>query len=185
MIRKLLLFVRCLFYMPVNLVRKNKVGRGCHIQRNVFLKNTSVGNYSYIGSYCDISYASIGNYTCIANGVVIGGMEHPYWDLSISPTLSSEYKYGGKTYIGNDVWIATGCIIKQGVKIGNGSIIGANSFVTKDVPPYSIVFGTPAKVHKYRFDEKLIKKIQESEYWKYSPKNAKAILNELRIQMHE
>jgi len=149
------------------------------------MRNTTVSDYCFVGSYCDISFTNVGRYTCIANDVVIGGMEHPYWDFSISPKLSKEYVYGKKTEIGHDVWIASGCIIKQGVKIGHGAVIGANSFVTKDVPPYAIVFGTPAKVHKYRFDETLIKKIQESEYWNYSPKKAKAILNELRIQMHE
>lgn len=155
------------------------------IGQRTFLRNTKIGNHTFIGRDCVISNAEIGNYSCIADSVQIGGMEHPYWDLSISPKLSGQYIYGKKTIIGNDVWIAAGSIIKQGVTIGNGAVVGANSFVTKDVPPYAIVFGTPAKIHKYRFDESLIGQIQKSEYWKYAPKKACEILNELRKQKHE
>lgn len=156
MIKQIVFFIQYLLRFPVDLMRHNEVSFKSRIMSNVFLKNTKVGKYSFIGSYSDVNYAVIGNYTCIANGVVIGGMEHPYWDLCMSPKLSGEYIYGKTTMIGNDVWIATGCIIKQGVTIGDGAVIGANSFVTKDVPPYAIVFGTPATIHKYRFTEDII-----------------------------
>lgn len=186
MIVKILRVLKLLIKWPRYKVRNNTFSLlNTDIGPRTFLRNTQIGMYSFIGRDCVINHSQIGNYTCIADGVQIGGMEHPYWDYSMSPKLSNEYVFGKMTDIGHDVWIAAGCIIKQGVTIGNGAVIGANSFVTKDVPPYAIVFGTPAKVHKYRFDETLIKKIQESEYWNYSPKKAKAILNELRIQMHE
>lgn len=144
------------------------------------MRNSKIGDYSYIGSDCVINYASIGNYSCIADGVQIGGMEHPYWDYSISPKLSDHYIFGKETKIGYDVWIAAGCIIKQGVTIGNGAVIGANSFVTKDVPPYAIVFGSPAKVFKYRFNQDVIDEIGKSEYWLNPPQIAKKILNEIK-----
>lgn len=185
MIKQIVFFIQYLLRFPVDLMRHNEVSFKSRIMSNVFLKNTKVGKYSFIGSYSDVNYAVIGNYTCIANGVVIGGMEHPYWELSISPKLSSEYIYGKKTIIGNDVWIATGCIIKQGVKIGDGAVIGANSFVNKDVPPYAIVFGSPATVYKYRFSEDRIKRIQKSEYWNNPPILAKKIINEIKKEVDE
>ena len=185
MIKQIVFFIQYLLRFPVDLMRHNEVSFKSRIMSNVFLKNTKVGKYSFIGSYSDVNYAVIGNYTCIANGVVIGGMEHPYWDLSISPKLSSEYIYGKKAIIGNDVWIATGCIIKQGVKIGDGAVIGANSFVNKDVPPYAIVFGSPATVYKYRFSEDRIKRIQKSEYWNNPPILAKKIINEIKKEVDE
>lgn len=185
MIKHILTFFHSLLRFPVDLLRHNRISFKSRIMPHTYINCSSVGKYSYVGAYSDISYASIGNYTCIANGVVIGGMEHPYWDLSISPKLSSEYIYGKKTIIGNDVWIATGCIIKQGVKIGDGAVIGANSFVNKDVPPYAIVFGSPATVYKYRFSEDRIKRIQKSEYWNNPPILAKKIINEIKKEVDE
>lgn len=174
--------VLCLLMkLPILKIRKNtipifKVSLG----NRVFLRNSQIGDYVYIGDDCVINYATIGNYSCIADGVQIGGMEHPYWDHSISPKLSDQYIFGKETKIGYDVWIAAGCIIKQGVTIGNGAVIGANSYVTKDVPPYAVVFGTPAKIFKYRFNEEVIDKIDKSEYWQNPPQIAKKILNELK-----
>ena len=112
-------------------------------------------------------------------------MEHPYWDYSISPQLSNQYVFGKETIIGPDVWIAAGSIIKQGIKIGTGAVIGANSFVTKDVPDYAIVFGTPAKVYKYRFSNEVIKELIDSSYFEFKPKKAKAILESLKESTNE
>lgn len=181
MIKRLLIIFQSILRFPVDLMKHNCISSKSRIMPNTYIRESSVGKYSFIGAYTDISYANIGNYTCIANGVVIGGMEHPYWDLSISPKLSSEYVYGKKTYIGNDVWIASGCIIKQGVKIGDGAVIGANSFVNRDIPPYAIAFGTPAKIYKFRFGEDIVKDIQDSEYWNNPPKIAIKILNKLKL----
>lgn len=185
MLKQVIFFIQNIFRLPFHYLRHNTVSFTSRIMSHVFIKGTTIGKYCFVGSYSEINNASIGNYTCIANGVVIGGMEHPYWDLSISPKLSSEFVYGKKTTIGNDVWIATGSIIKQGVTIGDGSVIGANSFVNKDVPPYAIVFGSPATIHKFRFNDERIKRIQESDYWNNPPKIAIRILNELKKEADE
>ena len=67
--------------------------------------------------------------------------------------------------MGNDVWIGHGVTIKQGVTIGNGAVIGSNTLITKDVPPYAVVGGIPAKVIKYRFPEEEISRLQEIRWW--------------------
>src|SRR5699024_9683317 len=100
-------------------------------------------------------------YCSIAPGVQIGGMEHSYWWLSTSTFLSEQCISNKKTKIGYDVWIAAGSIIKQGVKIGDGSVIGAMSFVNKDIPPNSIAFGVPAKIFKKRMDPQLFEKLKK------------------------
>ena len=97
----------------------------------------------------------------------------------MSPLLSDECKSPERTIIGNDVWLGAGCIIKQGVKIGDGAVVGAGSFVNKDVEPFSIVVGSPAKLLKYRFDEDVREAIVKSGYWDKNPEEAKQILNEL------
>ncbi len=75
----------------------------------------------------------------------------------------------GYTTIGNDVWIGYGAIIMRGVKIGDGAIIGAGAVVTKDVEPYSVVGGVPAKVIKYRYSEQEILELLNLKWWEYGP----------------
>lgn len=70
-----------------------------------------------------------------------------------------------KTVIGNDVWIGHGVTIKQGVVVGDGAVIGSNAVVTKDVPPYAIVGGVPAKVVKYKFPQEVIERLEEIQWW--------------------
>ncbi len=167
--------VLILFYV----LKHNRIRLTTEIGRNTHLRGCTIGGWCHIGPRCNINSATIGNYSCIAPSCQIGGMEHPYWDLSISPLLSDNYIFGNKTIIGHDVWIAADCIIRQGVSIGDGAVIGANSFVNKDIPPYAIAFGTPAKVVKYRFDENTITQLNASRYWEYPPKKAKNILKEI------
>ena len=73
----------------------------------------------------------------------------------------------GPTEIGNDVWIGNGACIMGGIKIGDGAIVATNAVVTKDVPPYAIVGGVPAKVIRYRFDETTIKELLDLKWWEY------------------
>ena len=74
-----------------------------------------------------------------------------------------------KTFVGNDCWIGTGAYIKNGIKIGNGAVVGARSVVTKNVPPYAIVAGSPAKVIKFRFSDEIITQLLKVQWWKYAP----------------
>ena len=147
-----------------------EIGSGTHMHR------CRLGKYVYIGSKCTLNGAEIGNYTCIAPGVQIGGMEHSYWWYSTNPQLSTQCIENQITRIGHDVWVAAGAIIKQGVTIGDGAVVGAGSFVNKDVPPYTIVVGSPAKILKNRFDEDTIAILNETRYWHYSPTEARNIL---------
>jgi len=77
--------------------------------------------------------------------------------------------YKEKTIIGNDVWIGVGALVLPGINIGDGAIIGGGSVVTKDIPPYAIAVGNPAKVIKYRFSEEIIKQLLSLEWWQYAP----------------
>jgi hypothetical protein len=117
--------------------------------------------------------------------VDIGLPQHPVNWLSICPlqyisnfagwahltgkkVSSKPFAQGvGMTEIGNDVWIGDRVVIMSGVKIGDGAIVAAGAVVTKDVPPYAIVGGVPARVIKYRFDEKTIHRLLDLQWWRY------------------
>lgn len=181
---KIFRFVRNLFFnllrIPSFFLKGNKLSlTKVYLSGGIHLRGCVIGDYTFVGPNCLLNFAEIGPYSCIAAGVQIGGMEHPYWDKTMSPKLTDEYIMRKKTVIGHDVWIGATVIIKQGVKIGNGAVIGAHSFVNKDVPPYAICFGTPAKLYKYRDCKKLEADLDKSEYWNYPPNMAKKLLSQV------
>jgi len=175
-----------LYYTMLRLIRilpdkfnHNHINATARIGRGASVKESTIGSYSYVSSGCTLYNVEVGNYCCFGPGVDIGGMQHPYWWYSMSPHLSDKCELPERTYIGHDVWLGVGCIIKQGVKVGNGAVVGANSFVNHDVEPYSIVVGSPAKHLKYRFDEDVRKAIEQTGYWRKEPTEARMLLETL------
>jgi len=123
---------------------------------------TGISTHVHVYNDC-----SIGSFTAIGANSVIAGPHHHIETFTISnkvefTNLKHQANY---TYIGHDVWIGANVTVKANVKIGNGAVIGASSFVNRDIPPYAIAFGVPAKVYSFRFDHKTIKKLNESEWW--------------------
>lgn len=145
--------------------------------------NTEIGDYTYINKNVDITKAKIGRYCSIGSHVRIGLGEHDITQISTSSLLCKDGGYKALTkkdcIIKNDVWIGVGAVIRRGVTVGNGAVIGANSFVNKDVPDFAVVGGCPAKIIKYRFDKDKINKILQSEYWNYTPAEAGKIIANL------
>lgn len=141
----------------------------------------SLGYASYLGSNCHIA-ANIGRYCSIASNVRTVDGNHPTNWVSTSPLFYSTSKQCGITYvreelykektdlveIGNDVWIGEGSLIMGGVHIGDGAVVAAGAVVTKDVPPYAIVGGVPAKLIRYRFDEDTVIKLINFKWWEKS-----------------
>ena len=125
--------------------------------------------YVYIGPNCIIyPKVSIGSYTMLANNVSIIGGDHNFTKPGV-PIIFSGRGVLGKTIIGKDVWIGANTIIKTGIKIGNGAVIASGSVVTKDIEPYAVFGGVPAKKIKNRFNtQEDIKKHQNM--LKKSPK---------------
>ena len=141
--------------------------------------NVKMGKYSYIGFYNSLSDVTIGAFCSIASYCSIGGGKHPLDAASTSPVFYSGHNILRKNYcklpeaknlgveIGNDVWIGEAVTINDGIKIGTGAVIGAHSVVTKDVPPYAIAVGVPAKVIRYRFDAETIHRLLDSRWWEW------------------
>lgn len=153
------------------------INSGCSIV------NSTIGRYNNIGYDNELNNVEIGSFCSFSDHVFIGGDEHPLEWVSTSPVFEGinhsgpkrkfakfEVPLTAKTYIGNDVWIAHGVCIKAGVTVGTGAAIGTGAVVTKDVPPYAIVAGVPAKIIRYRFDENIIRALLDSNWWELSEK---------------
>lgn len=161
----------------------NQIGPNSHILSNTILNHVNIGSYTYIGENSIFQNTSIGNYCSISREVFCGLGSHPLDSFSTSPlfyrrnntfglnvvTKDSPHVEFQPITIGNDVWIGARAIIMDGVTIGNGAVIAAGSIVTKDVPPYAIVAGVPARTLRYRHSEENIKKLTDSNWWKDNP----------------
>lgn len=179
-LKKNLKLLFCSFRRLRYRLRGGQVPFTTEVHKHTFIMNSNIGEWGFISPNCFIDNTEIGNYVSIGGWVQIGAMEHPVSDLSPNTLLCKDYPKTKRTIIGHDVWIAGQTIIKQGVTIGDGAVIGANSFVNTDIPPYSVAVGTPARVIKYRFSESIQEELSSSEYWLSPPKRARLIIDGIR-----
>jgi len=154
--------------------------------------NGPVSSRSFIGAFsymnCDgymRENVFIGRYCSLGRRITLGAGVHDMHRVSTSPNFSANrngrpysveqlklirpFRSDKFTVINSDVWIGDGAIIMPGVSVGAGAVIGANSVVIRDVPPYSIYAGVPANLKGFRFDEKIIDDLLASQYWNQDP----------------
>ncbi len=160
-------------------VKNSKFGKYNTLYKYSRISNCILGDFSYISKNSQVYNTQIGKFSCIGPNVQTGLGVHPsskfvsshpifYSTLAqsqitfVEKNLFEEFPY---TTIGNDVWIGANTIIRDGIEIGDGVIIGAGAVVTKNIPPYAIAVGSPAKVIKYRFTEDQIRFLQEVKWW--------------------
>ena len=153
-----------------------------------------VGKHTYSVTG-DIHYADIGDYCSIAAGVTVHDYNNHAWVkhrelVSTFPfnerfgiedyPKSADIKDGGKTQIGNDVWIGHSSFILGGLIIGDGAIIGAHTVVAKDVPPYAIMVGNPGKVISYRFTHDQISSLLRIKWWEWEEEMIRARIEDFK-----
>ena len=157
----------------------SNVSKKAKIHRFVKLDHAQIGDYTYVCPKAQIVYASIGRFCSIAGNSKVGMPMHPICFLSTSPIFYSPQNAIGQKWVkkntyfeefekckvGNDVWIGANAIVMGGINIGNGAVIAAGAVVTKDVPPYAIVGGIPAKIIRFRFEEPVRNALEQSKWW--------------------
>ncbi len=161
-------------------LREVTVGTCCEILGPSYLEYATIGDYSYLGPDCSVADAEIGKFCAIAASVRIGPPNHPMDRPTLHRfTYCPEYYVAGverdhrffaqrraeKVIIGNDVWIGHGVTVLPKVTVGDGAILAAGAVVTKDVEPYTIIGGVPAKPIRERLPRDLAQRLQRIAWW--------------------
>lgn len=143
----------------------HNIGKGTYAASNFQVFSWGEGTKLSIGNYCSISSDV---------KILLGGEHRSDWVTTYPFSVLDPHKHHighpqskGNVTIGHDVWIAMGASILSGVTIGNGAIIAAFSNVTKDVPPYAVVGGNPAKLIRKRFDDHVIQALEQISWWSW------------------
>jgi len=161
------------------------IGLGCSIQA------TSIGRYTFVNiGTCIFEHVRVGRFSSFARNCQIAGAEHAIHQLTTSSFRMNRHwfpddplaqaaervkpapsprKKKSTTLIGNDVWVGAAALVLRGVVVGDGAVIGAGSVVTKDVPPYAIVAGNPARLIRYRFDAATVERLIQCAWWNCEP----------------
>ena len=167
------------------IIVRSEIEDNVSINRRNYIFRSSIERYSYTGIGTSIRSAQVGRFCSMSWNVSIGGGEHPQdnvttgklsrfylldagkWDRKSKKELDKTFESQKQCIVGSDVLISTNAVILRNIEIGNGAIIGAGAVVVRDVEPYSIVAGVPARVIKKRFDDKTIETLERIQWWNW------------------
>lgn len=163
-------------------VRDSRLGRWSELMPGTAFVDSTLGDYSYIAGDADVIATDIGRFTSIAKAVRINPGDHPMGRVTQHHCTYRRRQYGfadnddadffawraeQRVRIGHDVWIGHGAIVMAGVGIGTGAVIGAGAVVTKDVAPYTIAVGVPARPLRRRFDDATCERLLRIAWWEW------------------
>ncbi|WP_299615679.1 DapH/DapD/GlmU-related protein [uncultured Tateyamaria sp.] len=183
------------FIHPECEITDSSFGAYVEIGKGSRVNNSRFGDYSYCDRYADIANAQIGKFANIAAFARIGATDHPlhtaachhflyrsddYWDNAGRDEDFFAHRRSRTAQIGHDTWIGAGAMIKPEVTLGDGAVVAAGAVVTKDVEPYSIVAGTPAKVLRVRQPPEIAERLIALAWWDWSHEDIRQALPDFR-----
>lgn len=171
------------------------LGRWTEIGRGTRIAHSAIGDYSYCDRFCDIANAEIGRFSNIASFVRIGATDHPmdraalhhfmyrsadYWDDATDDDAFFARRRSRRARIGHDTWIGHAAMIKPEVTVGDGAIVAAGAIVTRDVAPYTIVAGNPARHLRDRQPPEIAARLIALAWWDWDHARLRAALEDFR-----
>lgn len=183
------------FVHPDCEITESTFGRYTEVGRGSRVAHSSLDDYSYCDRYADIANARVGKFANIAAFSRIGATDHPldtaachhflyrsddYWDDAERDAAFFEHRKSRVAHIGHDTWIGAGAMVKPEVTLGHGAVVAAGAVVTKDVAPYTIVAGTPARVLRMRQPANIAERIIELAWWDWSHEALRTALPDFR-----
>lgn len=166
-----------------SVVQITDIGEGCFLEHVTCYGDIRLGRFVSISGpgtilHAEVGKIEIGSFSSIAENVSIQEFNHRMdrpTTLAVNHMIFKEnaaddWTSKGDVVIGEDVWIGSNAVVLSGVHVGRGGVIAAGSVVTKEIPPYAVVAGNPARIIKYRFDEKRIRELENSRWWTWPVK---------------
>ncbi len=178
-----------------SVVRDSRFGKFCKVGARTTVIESTFGDYSYAVNDCEIVYSEIGKFVSIGALVGLNPANHPmeraaqahftyrswqYFEDISDEEEEFEKRRAQRVTVGHDVWIGRAAIVLPGRSIGNGAIVGAGAIVTKDVAPYTLVAGNPAKVVRRRFSEAVAERLDALAWWDWSHAQLRKAVPDLR-----
>lgn len=182
------------FIHPTASVRDRALGAWTEVGARTTLAEVEMGDYSYVVHDAQIIYATIGKFCSIASHTRVNPGNHPLERVALNHFTYRASAYGlgpdeagffdwrrsHRVTLGHDVWLGHGVIVLPGVTIGTGAAIGAGAVVTKDIPPFAVAVGNPARVIRFRFPEEIRGALLRIAWWDWPRERLSAALEEIR-----
>lgn len=180
---------------PTASVSGSTLGRYVEIAEGTRVLNSEIGDYSYTDHFADIANATVGKFANIASFARIGATDHPmaraslhhflyrsasYWDDAGNDADFFAARAARRAAIGHDTWIGHGAMVMPEVTVGHGAVLAAKAVATKDVAPYTVVAGVPARVVKRRFPDPVAERMMALAWWDWDHQRLRAALGDFR-----